>query len=271
MPSSIATPLSPTAEPLARVCVERRIFVGEDREAFIKNWLEPFDADYGQGRIEGYVLDLAGGRLWAALDLSDISDAAYRDIALLSVAPDDAEASEAFLGLVRSCDPVTSENILTCAFDSTKWPMLAATCKAFTRNYGVQEPNQSLINEDFSWVFIPDESTVPVGVLDAEEGKHVFHCVLPNGSQKNHSQGNEETHLAGGTLRVSVKDDETVGLAKQLAGSPWPDQLDRNNAILFLTCIELALIHRHQLRNVRNVQKLLVALRPLPKLTAALD
>jgi hypothetical protein len=118
---------------LPRVIVERRIFVGDDKEVFVNEWLKSFAEAYRRGRIEGYVLDLTGGRLWAALDSSGVSKEVYNDIALRAVETDDAKAVHALARLTSTCNPITAVNRLTRAFDSERWPNLAETCTAFTR------------------------------------------------------------------------------------------------------------------------------------------
>jgi hypothetical protein len=289
MPPPTTSSLLQTLDPLARVCVERRIFVGDDREVFIKDWLEPFDADYRYGRIEGYVLDLTGGRLWAALDLSDISDAAYRDIALRSIRPDDARASEAFLRLTRTCDPVTAVNSLTCSFAPSEWPKLAAACKVFTRRYAPlhtreeatsqavvqesleQELYESPSNDDVSWEFLPpDRLPSPIEKPAPGQSKHVFHCVLPDTSEKNLLESGDTTRCAGEILEVRVNE-ETAGLVEQMAGSPLPDPLDRKHTIVLLSCIEESLIYRRKLGRAQQVLELRTPLLPLANFAVARD
>lgn len=251
MLSYTATPLSETTELLARVCVERRIFVGDDRLAFLEDWLEPFDEDYRSGRMEGYVLDLTGGRLWAALDLSDVSPAAYRDIALLSVQPgNDTEAAEAFRTLTRTCDPITAENILTCSFDPSAWPLLATACNAFTTH------------EDFSWKITDSSFSTQTDSLD--ESQHVYHCVLSNGYNSNESPrlGKEPAHDRILELRVA---EETAGLVRRSIGSRLPEPLDRNDAIVLLTAIEAVLTYKRKRIPAFRAQRLRERLSPLSR------
>ena len=286
-PPSITFPLPQAVESPTRVCVERRIFVGDDREVFMKDWVEPFDADYRYGRIEGYVLDLTGGRLWAALDLSDISDAAYRDIALRSVQPDDDRASAAFLRLTRTCDPVTAVNTLNCAFDSNRWPKLAAVCEVFTRyapplyrdeatsmdltkELAERDFYQHASNDDVSWEFVPPgRPPSPAESVSLGQSKHVFYCVLRASSGKHYTRG-KKMPLADKILEVTVND-ETAGLVERMAGSPWPDRLDRNNTIVLLSCIEESLIYRHKLRKAQEIEKLRTPLLPLTNFAVARD
>jgi hypothetical protein len=116
-----------------RVSAERWIFVGDDVDAFSNQWLKSFAEMHTRNRIEGHVLDLTRGRLWAALDLSRVSKEVYDDIALLVVEPEDAKASKTFLRLTHSCDPNTALNEITTAFDSLKWPKLAEACSGLAR------------------------------------------------------------------------------------------------------------------------------------------
>lgn len=256
MPSSTTTPFPQTTQPFVRVCVERRIFVGDNRDVFLKEWLQPFEIDYRQGRIEGYVLDLTGGRLWAALDLSGVSDAAYRDIALRSVQRNDARASEVFRSLTRTCDPVTAVNTLTCSFDPVDWPKLAAVCEVFTRRHTPPAPDAA--NEDVSWqIFAGDNSPVPVEPVSVGQRKHVFHCVLASASEKSNGQTNnvDASELTDDILEVRLNE-ETAEVIEQMAGSQLPELLDRDDTIVLLSCIDELLQYREDMSTAHKIQKL---------------
>jgi len=126
--------LNPEVEPmpqLPRVCVARWIYAGEDERQFVNEWLNPFAEAHARCRIEGYVLDLAKGRLLAALDKSDVAPDVYDDIALLIAEPEDAAAARAFARLVRDCNPATAPNQVARGFAERKWPQLEAVCARF--------------------------------------------------------------------------------------------------------------------------------------------
>jgi hypothetical protein len=258
MPSSTTTPFPQTTQPLSRVCVERRIFVGDDRDAFIKEWLEQFDADYGQGRIEGYVLDLTGGELLAELVLSDVSDAAYRDIALRSVQHNDVRASEVFRSLTRTCDPVTAVNTLTCSFDANEWPQLAKVCEVFTRRHA--SPVLRPANADVSWQIIEgDNSPVSVMAVSAGQSEHVFHCVLTSASEKGNGQRNtldaSASEVTDDILELRLNE-ETAEVIEQMVGSPLPEMLDIDDANFLLSCIDELLQYRDEISRAHEIQEL---------------
>ena len=120
-----------TARQMRRICAGRWIFAVDDVDRFVNEWLRPFAEMHARNRIEGYVLDLTKGRLLAALDFSGVSQEVYDDIALLIPEPDDEKAAQAFVRLVRNCNPATAPNQVALGFDEYQWPQLAITCARF--------------------------------------------------------------------------------------------------------------------------------------------
>jgi hypothetical protein len=118
--------------PLEEIITSRHIWVGDNKEEFLE-WVKSFDEDYQVARIKGFALDLTGGKLWAQLYLSDISDKACKDITLqaINLQSGDGRAANVFRRFVRTCGPTIVPNHLSRGFDPEKWPAVQKACDAF--------------------------------------------------------------------------------------------------------------------------------------------
>jgi len=127
--------------PGSRVAAARWIYVGDKPEVF-RDWLKEFERAHTQTRIQGFVVDLSQGAIWAALDMSDVSQDVWNDIWLRVVDHgDDSQikdnnAVRAFNRLVRRFDPTTASISVQLKFDGEQWKQLAEVCVKFSDTVG---------------------------------------------------------------------------------------------------------------------------------------